>query len=171
MPDDWHFSERLDNDRQWPAEGHSSTYAPGQPVPHRPLTHHGGTPPNLIQSAFGLARAGMTNLPTAVAGLPSLASWGWVRVFLAASACCWPQHSIYLNLIHNCRCIRACRQACQGICPRAVRPGFDPQACGGRQAPLAAIRRLAARDEVRCSLAQWLCTLLRCLAHAHDRML
>ena len=49
MPDDWHFSERLDNDRQWPAEGHSSTYAPGQPVPHRPLTHHGGTPPNLIQ--------------------------------------------------------------------------------------------------------------------------
>ena len=117
------------------------------PPTHSPRRHAAQPDPER------LARAGMTNLPTAVAGLPSLASWGWVRVFLVAAACCWPQHSIYLNLIHNCRCIRACRQACQGICPRAVRPGFDPQACGGRQAPLAAIRRLAARDEVRCSLA------------------
>ena len=99
------------------------------------------------------------------AGMPALPTRGWAAVFgfmgmgkslsccrCCHLLCCWPQHSIYLNPIHNCRCIRACRQACQGICPRAVRAGFDPQACGARQAPLAAIRRLAARDEVRCSL-------------------
>ena len=88
-----------------------------------------------------LARTGMPTLPTS----------GWASVFgfigLRESlprccrchlSCCRPQHSIFLwNPIYNCRCIRACRQACQGICPRAVRPGFDPQAYEYQQAPLA----------------------------------
>ena len=56
-----------------------------------------------------LARAGMPALPTS----------GWAAVFgfmgMGKSVsrcrcchllCCWPHHSIYLNPIHNCRCIR-----------------------------------------------------------------
>ena len=69
--------------RQWPAEGLSSTHAPGQPVPHRPLTRHGATLFNLIHSALPVSSC---RLFQQVAGLPSLASWGSMRVFLAAAA-------------------------------------------------------------------------------------
>ena len=69
--------------RQWPAEGLSSTHAPGQPVPHRPLTRHGATLFNLVHSALPVPSC---RLFQQVAGLPSLASWGSMRVFLAAAA-------------------------------------------------------------------------------------
>ena len=67
----------------WPAEGLSSTGAPGQPVPHRPLTRHGATLFNLVHSALPVPSC---RLFQQVAGLPSLASWGSMRVFLAAAA-------------------------------------------------------------------------------------
>ena len=47
------------------------------------LTRHGGMPPNLIQSALPVPAC---RLFQQVAGFPSLASSGLVRVFLAAAA-------------------------------------------------------------------------------------
>ena len=39
---------------EWPAEGLSSTGAPGQPTPRRPCTRLGASTPHLIQSALHL---------------------------------------------------------------------------------------------------------------------
>ena len=39
---------------EWPAEGLSSTGAPGQPPPRRPCTRLGASTPHLIQSALHL---------------------------------------------------------------------------------------------------------------------
>ena len=39
----------------WPAEGLSSTGAPGQPAPRRPCTRCGALPPHRLQGAFAPA--------------------------------------------------------------------------------------------------------------------
>ena len=141
---------------EWPAEGLSSTGAPGQPVPHRPLTRHGATLFNLVHSALPVPSC---RLFQQVAGLPSLASWGSMRVFLAAAAA--TSDAAGLNILSTSTStdlqlpmVRACRQACQGThSPKTVRPELGTRACGSRQAPLAANGQLAARDiTVRCSL-------------------
>ena len=112
------------------------------------------------------ARAGRTALPTS----------GWAAVFgfmgmgkslprcrCCHLSCCRPQHSIYLwNPIYNCRCIRARRQACQGICLRACDPSSDL----GRVHPnkLLLLSSDNSLREVRCAA---LCSLPCSLAHAH----
>ena len=126
--------------RQWPAEGLSSTglrvrpccFQP-DPQPHRPLTRHGAAPPNMIQSALLLPSCQLCKL---VAGLPSafLAAWGYCGGDLPRCrcwhlSCCWRQRSVYLKPIHNCQCIRACRQVCQGIYAREL---CDPSSTLGR---------------------------------------
>ena len=137
----------------WPAEGLSSTGAPGQPVPHHPLTCHGRTPPNLIQSALPVPACRLFQL---VAGLPSLASWGWVRVFLAAAAATSyaaglsilstseePQYTTAAAFEHAGRHVRA-----------YAREPYDPSSILGRADPiklfsLIADRLLAATTQVR----------------------
>ena len=153
--------------RQWPAEGLSSTHAPGQPVPHRPLTRHGATLFNLIQSALPVPACRLFQL---VAGLPSLASWGWVRVFLAAAAA--TSYAAGLKILststrsttadafeHAGKHARAyAREPCElGSIPRRVEPDK--------------LLSLLFDDSLRGMRCAALCTLLRCLAHAHDYML
>ena len=60
-----------------------SSGAPFQPDPHRPLTRHGAAPPNMIQSALLLPSCQLCKL---VAGLPSLAAWGYFGGDLLAAA-------------------------------------------------------------------------------------
>ena len=127
----------------------------------RPLTNRCARPARPALTTHSPRRRAAQPDPErlAGAGMPTLPTSGWAAAFdfigLGKSlprcrcchlSCCWPQHSIYLNPIHNCRCILASSQVCQGICPRAERPEFDPRACGGRQVPLAANRQLAAID-------------------------
>ena len=152
--------------RQWPAEGLSSTHAPGQPVPHRPLTRHGATLFNLIQSALPVPACRLFQL---VAGLPSLASWGWVRVFLAAAAA--TSYAAGLKILststrsttadafeHAGKHARAyAREPCElGSIPRRVEPDK--------------LLSLLFDDSLRGMRCAALCTLLRCLAHARSHV-
>ena len=151
---------------QWSAEGLSSTGAPGQPVPHRPLTRHGAAPPNVIQSALPLPSC---RLFQQVAGLLSLASSGLVRLFLAAAAA--TSYAAGLNILststrsttadafeHAGKHARAyAREPCElGSIPRRVEPDK--------------LLSLLFDDSLRGMRCAALCTLLRCLAHARSHV-
>ena len=143
-----------------------SSGAPFQPDPHRPLTRHGAAPPNMIQSALLLPSCQLCKL---VAGLPSLAARGYFGGDLPRCrcwhlSCCWRQRSVYLKPIHNCQCIRACRQVCQGIYTREL---CDPSSTLGR-AEADKLLSLPFDDSLRGTRCAALYTLLQCLAqHEH----
>ena len=120
-----------------------------------------------VQSALPVPACRLFQL---VAGLPSLASWGWVRVFLAAAAA--TSYAAGLNILststrsttadafeHAGKHARAyAREPCElGSIPRRVEPDK--------------LLSLLFDDSLRGMRCAALCTLLRCLAHAHDYML
>ena len=157
-----HFIMAGHEHRQWPAEGLPSTRAPGQPVPHRPLTRHGRRAAQ--PDPERLARASMPTLPTS-GWLPSLASSGLVRVFIAAAAAISRAAGlnilIYLNpdpqLPMHSRGAKYARAY--------AREPHGPSSILGR-AEADKLLSLPFDDSlpgIRCAA---LCTLLRCLAHA-----